>query len=234
MIPKTPTSKKIFYQSNSLTIKAVAKSLAVLLFLLPLLFSCKRPDGDTLIEGQVVDKITGQPVPNSTLSLYRSTGSSSTLTSGFTLEKEYPTDGSGKFGFQYEGSKGESYYLRAWDNQGAETIWDDMVPVEEGRNNKKLKVKLLAPCWVKVNIVDVPPKDSLSYLIVSGFTLDNGLQSMEFYNLNYSTTFVGRGALNNPDPRLRWRAINNQGITTTHLVPWTPIARDTAEFTITY
>jgi hypothetical protein len=152
--------------------------------------SCKRLDGETLVEGQVVDRHTGEAIPNARLVMFsrisRSSGGAYN-----TIEFERLTDSKGNFSFKFESDGSKSYVLRAFKDPGYYTIWDEAAHLDEGRNNKRLKLKMQAPAWVRVKLVNVPPKDIVARLHLRGFSdLINGQDYVTFYSFNRDTTFV--------------------------------------------
>jgi hypothetical protein len=142
-----------------------------------------RIDGETLVEGQIVDRDTGDAV--------KTKGKVAVFDAGggykFLFEKE--TDANGKFAFIFE-TDGDCI-LRGFTQQGYSTTWSDGEELKEGRNNKNLKVKMRAPAWVKYKLVNQPPLDTVSKLYVSGFNTDiNGQQYVNFYNLSSDTSLI--------------------------------------------
>ena len=143
-------------------------TLLICLLLLTCICSCKRLDGETLVEGQVVDRHTGDPIPDATLVMFSGKKSSSSAAYN-TVEFEKQTDSNGKFEFKFDSDGSKTYVLRAFKDPGYYTAWDDAAYLDEGRNNKKIKLKTQAPAWVKVKLVNVSPLDIVERLHIQSF-----------------------------------------------------------------
>ncbi|MBK0404442.1 carboxypeptidase regulatory-like domain-containing protein [Adhaeribacter sp. BT258] len=161
-------------------------------FLILLFCSCERLDGETVVEGKVVDRHTGDAIPNATVVVH-----SGKISNGFTggayntFEFEKQADNKGNFAFRFEGKGDRNYVLRAFKDPGYYTAFDDAAYLEEGRNNKKLKIKMQAPAWVRVKLVNTPPKDVVQVFYMQGFSdMINGEQGSIFYRLHRDTIFV--------------------------------------------
>lgn len=68
------------------------------------LFFCSgcRLDGETLVEGQIVDQHTGQPIGNGYVVVYSDNSNGYSGSYGYLTEGK--TDAGGRFGFTFEGS----------------------------------------------------------------------------------------------------------------------------------
>lgn len=164
--------------------------LTFLLLLFLLNSSCKRLDGETIVEGKVVDRNTGAHVPNARLVLFSSDGRS--VGGAYnTVELEKQADGDGNFSFSFNGKSSKNYALRAFTDLGHFTEWTEAAYLEEGRNNKKLKLKVHSPAWVKVKLVNVPPKNQIAQFHIQGFQSDSkGSSSVTLNFLQEDTTFI--------------------------------------------
>ena len=128
-----------------------------LLAALALFSTCKRLDHDTLCEGTVVDRHTGTRVPNATIEVYQASGGlGGSLGGGFGLRETHQADANGDFAFQINDDS-EDLRLKASTPQGHQTRWDEAPYLRGGRNNKKLQLRVQAPAWLRVRVLDVPP-----------------------------------------------------------------------------
>ncbi len=128
------------------------------LFILVFCSSC-RLDGDTLVEGKVVDAFSNQPVPNAWVSVYghsRNSGGSNSIIGwgGGGIQFEFLGEGradvKGRFNFQVDGSGVDGpFELRAGLAQGNFLGYTEDIEVKKRRNNKDLVVKFKQP-WPSV------------------------------------------------------------------------------------
>lgn len=187
--------------------------------------ACKRLDGETVVEGQLIDKSTGNAV--------KSKGKVAVYNAGkgysFLFEKE--TDDNGKFSFRFEGEG--DYVLRGYTRQGYYTNWSDAVELKEGHNNKYLKVKMLAPAWVKFRLVNQPPLDTVPVIHIQNFNTDeNGQFSISLYNQSKDTSFV-KGVTGNESRTIVWYFYRLSGPETIRREFYFP-SLDTTEVVILY
>ena len=137
------------------------RRLLLAALLLTLLTNCKRLDGDTLCEGTVVDRHTNTRVANATVGVYVAGSSGGGLGGGYRLKEEHQADASGNFAFQINDDS-EELILRASTDQGHFTSFQEAPKLRGGRNNKKLILKTYAPAWIKINIIDQAPRDTVN------------------------------------------------------------------------
>ena len=153
--------------------------------------SCtKDDDGDTVVEGQVVDRHTGAPVPNATVTVYSSDGSSAGgAYNGREFDKQ--ADGNGNFSFSFAASSKKDYALRAFKDPGYYTAWTDAAYLSNNGSNKKLKVKMQAPAWVRVKLINKPPLDPISNFYIQSFSeMIAGQDYIDIYDIKGDTSFV--------------------------------------------
>ena len=124
-----------------------------------LVAGCKRLDGDTVCEGTVVDRATQARIADATVGVYVKGSSGGGLGGGYVLKETHTADGAGNFAFQINDNESQ-LLLRAFTDQGYETIWQEALYLRAGRNNKKLVLKAQAPAWVRVRFRDQLPLDS--------------------------------------------------------------------------
>ncbi|NVO86090.1 hypothetical protein [Hymenobacter terrestris] len=134
-----------------------------------LLSSCAK-EGPTLVAGLVVDKDTGQPVPQAEVQVHAFSSGSSGGGGGYgpALGGPYLADAQGQFSFSFEASKGKSYRLDAYGPLGHFSV-DQGVEVDNGQANRNLRIPVQAPGWVRVRIIDEPPTIGEGVLIVAGY-----------------------------------------------------------------
>ena len=117
--------------------------------------ACQGYEGPTTASGIVVDRHTGQPVPNATVQV---TGINSGLGAGGTSSgNTFPADAQGRFSLSFEASRDRNYTLLAYTASGYASGYGDAPLLNAGRKNDNLLVKTAAPAWVKINCVDDPP-----------------------------------------------------------------------------
>ncbi|WP_188557661.1 hypothetical protein [Hymenobacter glacieicola] len=131
--------------------------------------SCSLFDesGKTTVAGQVVDSSTGQAVANAQVRLFANQRSSSSAS--YSPEGNWrSTDGQGKFSFSFDADADLSYILRASSSRG-DTEFQSAPQVTGGRKNKDLRVPVEAVAWVRIHLLDVPPRTDAVNVKVSGF-----------------------------------------------------------------
>ena len=114
--------------------------------------------GTTTVAGQVVESQSQKPVGPGTVQVYLAK-----YGGGFSpLGRPYPCDANGRFAFDFEGQKKDSYILLAEASPGYVTDWAAAPYLTPGRKNQNLVVPVLAPAWVRLVLVDEPPKSQVS------------------------------------------------------------------------
>ena len=127
-----------------------------LLLLLALsLGSCHSYEGPTTASGQVVDRFTGQFVPNATVQV-AGLASGQGL-GGTNFGNSVEADAQGRFSLSFEAKKPVNYTLFASTPSGYASDYGDSPILKNGGKNDNLLVKTAAPAWVKINCVDDPP-----------------------------------------------------------------------------
>ncbi|MBT2559493.1 hypothetical protein J7E24_17030 [Hymenobacter sp. ISL-91] len=170
------------------------------------LSSCAKDSGPTLVAGQVVDQVTGQPVAGTTVQVeQRKRGSSG---GGYSaIGPVYPTDGQGRFSFRFEAESEPNYIVRASSALGYFTDWSRAPDLKPGRKNEQVRVPVLAPAWVRIQLVDEPPKSRIQ-LSITGYS-----GSGEQLRYTRDTTFI-RTISAQYTKVISWGIINEQGIIT--------------------
>ena len=128
--------------------------------------ACQGYEGPTTASGIVVDRHTGQPVPNATVQV---TGINSGLGAGGTSSgNTFPADAQGRFSLSFEASRDRNYTLLAYTASGYASGYGDAPLLTAGRKNDNLLVKTAAPAWVKITCVDDPPLSKIG-LTTAGY-----------------------------------------------------------------
>ena len=187
-----------------------------------LLSGCAKDSGSTLVAGQVVDSLTGQPVDGTSVQVEQAgTGG------GFTaVGPVYPTDAQGRFSFRFEAEAQPTYIVRAGSPLGYFTDWTRAPTLKAGRKNEQVRVPVLAPAWVRLQLVDEPPKSRVS-MYLSGFRGDG--QRLYYPR---DTTLIRYG-LAQYMKEIYW-VITNQGVTTQYSQKIDPAALDTITVRIVF
>lgn len=123
---------------------------------LSLLTGCKSDPttGTTQIEGQVVESQSRQPVGKATVQVYLAGKAGGYGPVG----NAYPCDATGHFSFDFDAQSKYGYILKAQAPPGYITDWNAAPNLTAGRKNTGLVVPVLAPAWVRLVLVDEPPK----------------------------------------------------------------------------
>jgi hypothetical protein len=123
-----------------------------------LLAGCEKDtSGPTRVSGQVVEANSRQAVARppqvQVWGLTRGSGGSYTP-----VGDPQPTDGQGNFSFSFPADAGRSYVLRATGGLGYYTDWGLAPTLQGGQKNAGVQVPVYAPAWVRVDLVDEPPR----------------------------------------------------------------------------
>ncbi|NVO32476.1 peptidase associated/transthyretin-like domain-containing protein [Hymenobacter lapidiphilus] len=148
-----------------------------------LLSGCAQESGPTQVSGQVVDQVTGQPVAGTTVQVEQAGRGGGFAAVG----PSYATDGQGRFSFRFEAESEPTYIVRASSELGHFTDRTRAPDVKAGRKNEQVRVPVLAPAWVRIQLVDEPPKSRVS-MYVSGYEGDG-----DRINFPGDTTFIRYG-----------------------------------------
>ena len=171
-----------------------------LLLALLLLGGCAK-DGPTLVQGQVVDKDTGQPVPRAEVQVHAFAGGGGGAGGGYgpALGGPYLADAAGQFAFSFEASKHTTYRLDAYGPLGHFSV-DDGVEVRNGQTNRNLRLPVQAPGWVRIKLIDEPPRANSGLILVGGFGNPGYSSGLPF---KQDTTFIRYIIANHP-VRVSW------------------------------
>ena len=126
-----------------------------------LLAGCTSTDptmGTTQVAGQVVQRQSRKPVGNGIVQVYLSSSAGGYRPVG----ASQACDAQGRFSFNFDAQKTGGYLLLAQAPPGYRTDWADAPELTAGRRNAGLVVPVLAPAWVRLVLVDEPPKSRAS------------------------------------------------------------------------
>lgn len=170
-----------------------------------LLAGCQKDPttGTTEVSGQIVESLSKQPVGGGTVQVYHSSTGGGYVPVG----SPYPADAQGRFSFHFEADSKTGYVLLAQAPPGYFTPFYAAPDLTAGRQNQNLVVPMLAPAWVKLQLVDVPPKSRV-YIHASGY---EGPGDQLYYPRD--TTLV-RPVLAGFSGKIIWVITNEQGIDT--------------------
>lgn len=141
------------------------RALLVILCL-GMLVSCQKPtDGPTLVEGQVVEHMGRQPVGGATVQVWQAGNGGGYAPVG----QGQPTDAQGRFRFRFEADSKSGYIVMATAPLGYVTDWGLAPSLTAGRRNKDLVIPMYAPAWVRLVLVDEPPKSRV-IMTIQGYS----------------------------------------------------------------
>ena len=120
--------------------------------------------GPTQVEGVVVQRQSRKPVGNGTVQVWLAgKGGGYGPVGG-----PQPCDAQGRFSFAFDATSEAGYVLKAQAPPGYLTDWADAPALTAGRKNTGLTVPVLAPAWVRLILVDEPPKTN-AMVYLSGY-----------------------------------------------------------------
>lgn len=176
----------------------------LLFFLCLLLSGCSNTDpttGTTLVTGQVVVQQSQQPVGNGTVQVHMAGKGG-----GYTpVGDPQPCDAQGRFSFHFDAKQERGHLLMAQAPPGYITEWTSAPELTAGRKNQNLIVPVLAPAWVKLVLVDEPPKSQIT-LSVSGYEGNS-----TYFNPAYETELI-KPCLAGLTKRIVWAIIDEKGV----------------------
>ncbi len=135
---------------------------------LVLLASC-NPDnpttGTTQVSGQVVERQSWRPVGNGTVQVQLRSSAGGYRPVG----DPQACDAQGRFSFAFDATSKFGYLLLAQAPPGYSTDWAEAPELTAGRKNNNIVVPMFAPAWVRLVLVDEPPKRTVSSIFISGY-----------------------------------------------------------------
>ncbi len=192
--------------------------------LLLALSSCHSYEGPTTASGQVVDRFTGQPVPNATVQV-AGLASGQGL-SGTNFGNSVEANAQGRFSLAFEAKKPVNYTLFASTPSGYASDYGDSPILKNGSKNDNLLVKTAAPAWVKINCVDDPPASKIG-LTTTGYNGSGDNQNVGPGNFSFV-----RPTQSNSAGLIYWRIIDEKAKVTEFQKPLTVSNFDTVTVTI--
>lgn len=179
-------------------------------------------EGTTLVEGQVVERQGRQPVSGAKIQVYQASSAGGYSAIG----DPYQADVSGHFSFHFEAERRAEYLLKASASPGYITDWGEAPNLTGGRKNKGLVIPVLAPAWVRLQLVDVPPKNRILM-----FTTGYGGSGDQLYYPR-DTTFI-RPLFAGFDSQIIW-VIREGGLPTQYSQNIQPMPLDTVTVRIAF
>jgi hypothetical protein len=121
-----------------------------------LLAACTKDPttGTTTVEGQVVAEASRKPVPGATVQLYHKQNGGYQAVAGATAQ----ADAQGRYALSFEATSPTGYFLTAIAAPGYFTPEQNAPYLTAGRANTGVTIAMLAPAWVRLQLVDEPPK----------------------------------------------------------------------------
>lgn len=178
----------------------------LLLAMSSLLGGCNTNDpttGATLVEGQVVEIRGRQPVAGALVQVYQAGRGGGYGAVG----SPCPADAQGRFSFHFDATTKSGYLLKASAPPGYLTDWGLAPNLTAGRKNTGLLIPMYAPAWVRLQLVDEPPKSRV-LMFIAGY---EGSGDRLYYPRD--TTLI-RPLLAGFPGKIIWVITNQQGIDT--------------------
>jgi hypothetical protein len=188
--------------------------------------SCERSSsGLTVVEGQVVERSNGKAVPDAYVQLYQPGKS---FSSGYSkVGDPLKTDGNGNFSFSYDAETESSNLLMGYSDKGHYSDWQEAPNLSSGRKNKDVKVKVYAPAWVKIKLIDELPKSRV-WISIWGYN-----ERGDFLTLPSDTVFY-RSAIADFQDRVTWDITDEQAVKTRYYKDFKVAGMDTVTIEIKF
>ncbi len=163
------------------------KAPRILLLLLPLLLfgsKCKKAptSGPTEVSGYTLNKNTGEHIPY--IPIYFGVRTIGTGWGGFSKSKVGYSDENGFYKVEFEAEEGKAYVVNATDDNLYQGVPNDGLKIKPGVPNK-LHIPLQPYGWIRLNLVNVPPLDTLEY-----FRMDNPSGGIYISDVSKDTSFI--------------------------------------------
>lgn len=158
--------------------------------------SCKSQDpttGTTTVSGQVVVYQTTKGVANAQVQVYHASSSGGYVPVG----QPYAADAQGRFTFSFEADYKTGYLVLATAPPGYLTDWALAPALTAGHGNENVLIPTYAPAFVRLQLVDEPPKNRVT-ITITGYS-----GSGETLRYPHDTTLV-RGILSNFNTGIGW------------------------------
>ncbi|MGI4873933.1 MAG: hypothetical protein ACRYFX_22465 [Janthinobacterium lividum] len=201
-----------------------AHTISSLLLLLGVAGCTQDPTtGTTTVSGQVVENQSRKPVGGATVQVYQTAKSG-----GYApVSTTFQADGQGHFALSFEATSTSGYAVFAQAYPGYFTPAYAATGITAGRANKDVVVPMLAPAWVRLQLVDEPPKNNIS-IYTSGY---EGPGDRLYYP---GDTVLFRPLIAGFSGRINWSITDEKGINTHHYQTISVGALDTAKVRIPF
>ncbi|GAA4012528.1 hypothetical protein GCM10022408_26600 [Hymenobacter fastidiosus] len=202
------------------------------LLLLGLAGACQKVDGPTLAEGQVLEMVTNKPVSNAEVVVYSQSGSG--LHSGYgDAGTKVLTDDQGRFSIRFEAQKGSHYILKAFSAKGHGSHWGEEPALENGKNNRDLRLPVAAPAWVKIRIAQQPGPVPGSIHVWGPWYDEGYISTLDLRPADYGKVSYHVIDSTLPTKTVQWE-VNFNGSATRYQQAFTVLPFDTAEVVVRY
>ncbi|MGI4873931.1 MAG: hypothetical protein ACRYFX_22455 [Janthinobacterium lividum] len=179
--------------------------------------------GTTTVEGQVVENQSRKPVANATVQVYQEAKSG-----GYApVSTPVQADGQGHFSLSFEAESTSGYAVFAQAYPGYYTPAYAATGITAGRANQGVVVPMLAPAWVRLQLVDELPKNRIS-MHISGY---EGPGDRLYYPRD---TVLTRPLVAGFSGQIIWVITNEKGIDTQYSQTIKVGALDTAKVRIPF
>jgi len=188
---------------------------------------CTKSSGPSSVSGQVVDNTTGKGVPYAQVFVVgASTGTIGAL--GNQQNGSATADANGNYSINFDASGGNYYSVTAQSPFYFQSQAISDVGINAGKNSN-VKIPLVPEGWVRINLVNVPPLDTIREFILYGF--DGEVDDNESIYQNKSYVVQGYGnTMTNFTYRIRIGTVLNSSLSGSVYIK----ALDTVTFTINY
>ena len=134
-------------------------STSVLLLALAALASCEKDPttGTTTVSGQVVESTSRKPVAGATVQVYQEAKGGGYAQAAAPVQ----ADGQGRYTLSFEATSTSGYAVFAQAAPGYFTPAYAAPSITSGRANDNIVIPMLAPAWVRLQLVDEPPKSKI-------------------------------------------------------------------------
>ena len=195
------------------------------LLLLLALTSCTQDPttGTTTVEGQVVEDKSRKPVPGAAVQLYHKQNGGYQTVSGATAQ----SDAQGRYSMSFEATSTTGYFLTAIAAPGYFTPEQNAPYLKAGRANKDVTIAMLAPAWVRLQLVDEPPK-SKAVIDLWGY---EGAADRLYYPHD---TILVRSLIAGFPGKIMWAITDERGVNTQYSQAVSVGALDTAKVRIAF
>ena len=181
----------------------------------------------------MVGETSRQPVPRPPqVQLWQRAQSTGSLTGGAAyapLGAAHVTDAQGRFAFDFNAEARHEYVLRAANaGLGYYTDWSQAPTVRGGKKNVGVQLPVAAPAWVRLDLVDEPPRSRV-YMTLWGW---GGGGLILYYPRD--TTFVVPYLAGSTQEMVLWDITNDRGVRTRYNRTFTLAPLDTQRVRVAF